>query len=84
MLMILLEPIFIFIRVALIALRITADKLGEKYTKNLEEYRILSSSLSAAVRRVISATRMKINIGSSKVIDKEYYLRISRIGHQIS
>ena len=33
----LLEPIVIFIRVALIALRIAADKLGEKYTKNLED-----------------------------------------------
>ena len=35
--MTLLEPIFIFIRVALIALCTAADKLGEKYTKNLED-----------------------------------------------
>ena len=33
----LLEPIFIFIRVTLITLCTAADKLGEKYTKNLED-----------------------------------------------
>ena len=35
--MILLEPIFSIIRVVLIAFRIAADRIGEKYTQNLED-----------------------------------------------